>query len=455
MARVSTADAASAGAAEEQSIAAWVEANVGGVVRHVARQPRWRPVWFADVERGDSLLELCVRGERVDSPGVWPLRHEMTAQALMERAGIRVAHVYGWCDEPRAFVMDRVPGQPDFRGIGDDGRDRVMDDYMAILAELHQIDIEPFVNEGVTRAARPDGSGRIGMACYERAYRSTKRRPDPFLEFCLGWLARHPIDSKGREAVVVWDSGQFHHDGARVNAILDLELAHIGDPMMDLAGFRQRDSILGYGDMKRLYERYAEYRGEPVDVDAIQLHHFAFTLSNQLVFHSALAAPAPESDYMTNLQWCCETNLFAVEALAEILGVELEPVAMPEARVSPSSIGFGHLVHQLRSIETADEFEQYRLRGAFRLARHLQRVDDIGDACVTADLDDVHALLGHRPDSWQDGDAELEAFVLADEGAHDDELLALFHRRLWRAHQMLGPPGSAMTRHNAVQPFAP
>jgi hypothetical protein len=29
----------------------------------------------------------------------------------------------------------------------------------------------------------------------------------------------------------------------------------------------------------------------------------------------------------------------------------------------------------------------------------------------------------------------------------------LFHRRLWRAHQMLGPPGSAMTRHNAVQPF--
>jgi hypothetical protein len=157
---------------------------------------------------------------------------------------------------------------------------------------------------------------------------------------------------------------------------------------------------------------------------------------------------------MTNLQWCCETNLFAVEALAEILGIELEPVTTPDARASYGEVGFGHLVQQLRSIEAADEFEQYRLRGAFRLSRHLARVDEIGDACVAADLDDLHALLGWRPDHWQEGDAALEAFVLDDAGAHDADLVTLFHRRLWRAHQMLGPSGSAMTRHNPVQPFS-
>jgi hypothetical protein len=252
---------------------------------------------------------------------------------------------------------------------------------------------------------------------------------------------------------VVWDSGQFHHADGRVVAVLDVELAHIGDPMMDLAGFRQRDSILHYGDMRRLYDVYERGGGVRVDLEAVQHHHFAFTLSNQLVFHSALAAPAPESDYMTNLQWCCETNLFAIEALAEIVGIELEPVAVPEGRVSYGAVGFGHLVHQLRSIAAADEFEQYRLRGAFRLSRHLERVDEVGDACVAADLDDLQALLGRRPDSWQDGDAALEAFVLSDDGVHDEKLVALFHRRLWRAHQMLGPPGSAMTRHNAVQTF--
>ena len=34
-----------------------------------------------------------------------------------------------------------------------------------------------------------------------------------------------------------------------------------------------------------------------------------------------------------------------------------------------------------------------------------------------------------------------------------EELVSVFHRRLWRAHQMLGPPGSAMTRHHPVQSF--
>jgi aminoglycoside phosphotransferase (APT) family kinase protein len=442
-------------AAEEAGIRRWVHEHLSGTVVAIDRQARWRPVWWIDVERDGELLELCVRGERVDIPGVWPLRHEMAVQSLMHDAGVRVPRVYGWCEEPRAFVMDRASGQPDFAGVGDDARDRVMDDYMEILAHLHGLDVEPFATAGITRAATPAESGRIGMSFYERAYRATKRRPDPFLEFCLAWLDRHPVDTRGRESVVVWDSGQFHHDAERIVAVLDLELGHIGDPMMDLAGFRQRDSILHYGDMRRLYDVYERRGGVAVDLDAVQHHHFAFTLSNELVFHSALAEPAPESDYMTNLQWCSETNLFSVEALAEILGIELEPVVIPAASDSYGKVAFGHLVQQLRSIEAADEFEQYRLRGAFRLGRHLARVDEIGDACVAADLDDLHELLGSRPKTWQDGDAALEAFVLADDGAHDHALVALFHRRLWRAHQMLGPPGSAMTRHNAVQPFAP
>ena len=37
------------------------------------------------------------------------------------------------------------------------------------------------------------------------------------------------------------------------------------------------------------------------------------------LFHGALADPPPGSDYMTNFQWCCETNRFAVEALADAL----------------------------------------------------------------------------------------------------------------------------------------
>src|SRR6202011_3287649 len=90
-----------------------------------------------------------------------------------------------------------------------------------------------------------------------------------------------------------------------------------------------------------------------------------------------------------------------------------------------------------------------------RLARHLMRFDEIGDAAIEADLDDLHILLGRRPSSWREGEEELERFVLADaaEGHHDEELLKLFHRRNLRAQMLNGPEGSAMARHIPIQSF--
>ena len=107
------------------------------------------------------------------------------------------------------------------------------------------------------------------------------------------------------------------------------------------------------------------------------------------------------------------------------------------------------------ALDVADEYERHQLRIAFRLARHLQRFDEIGDACTAADLDDLRAFLGRRPTTWQDGDAALEEFVLADAGAHDEELLQLFHRRYLRYKMLCGPAGSAMARHEPIQKFHP
>jgi aminoglycoside phosphotransferase (APT) family kinase protein len=438
-----------------ESVRAWLERELGGRVVQLSRQPRWRPVWFADVERDGEVLELCVRGERVDMPAVFPLDHEMGFQAVLHDHGIPTARVHGWIDQPRAYVMDRVPGRNDFMEASAAERAAVVDDYLGILARLHQLDLAPFVAAGITRGATPEQSGTVGLDRYDALYRATKNGPEPFMEFCLGWLRRHPPASQGREAPIVWDSGQFHHDGQRVLAVLDVEIGHLGDPMMDLAAWRMRDTIIGYGDFGELYGRYEELRGAPVDLAAIQRHHLAFTLTNQLAFGAALRDPVPGSDYMTNLQWCAETNLFATEALAELLEIDLPAIEVPElpdGRVTPAA---RHLIAGLRAANTSDEFLRYELRSLFRLARHVARVGEVGAAFDRDDLDDLHELLGYRPASWTEGEAELEHFVLADAayGRHDRALVSLFHRRNLRVHALLGPPGSAMTHHHRIQPF--
>ena len=439
---------------EEALVVAWISANLGGEVVAVSRQARWRPAWFVDVRLdGGALLKLYVRGERTDMAPIYPLEHEWRIQELLYANDIPVPRVYGFCDNPKAIVMERVDGSVDFREHTATERDSVMVHYADILARMHALDLEQFVQAGVHRPVDDVEAARTGMRAYERAYRSTKRRPDPYMEFCLGWLERNPPAHRIRPALVVWDSGQFMHRDGRVVALLDLELAHIGDALMDLAGLRMRDTVIGYGDLGAFYDRYARTSGHAVDLDAIEYHHFAFTFTTQLALHGALADPTPESDLMNYMQWCSETNLYALESLAQFVGVALEDVELPEPEVSPVTVAHRHLVRSLRTIQGIDELASYQQRIAFRLARHLDRFNEIGASVVQRDLDDLDALLGTRPRSWQEGELALERFVL-DAGAADDaRLIALFNRRLHRQRMLLGPVGSAMTAHLPLSPL--
>jgi len=446
--------------ADTSRVQTWLEREFGGTVISIRRQPRWRPVWFAEVERDGVVHDLVVRGDRTDMPLIFPLRHEMTLQSMLHERDIPTPAVHGWIDKPMAYVMDRVDGQQDFTGCSPTDRDSAVDDYLQILARMHALDVEPFAAAGIMRASSPAQSGVFGMSRYEQVFRSTKNGPDPFMEFCLGWLRRNPPQSHGRESVICWDSGQFHQANGRIVAVLDLEIGHIGDPMMDLAAWRMRDTIVGYGEFPQLYARYEELSGTAIDLDALMRHHFMFTLTNQLALGQAVRHPGLDTDLMTNMQWCYETNLFATEALAELLDVELPTVVEPTATSGRASTAVEHLAEVLRSLSVGDgavddDFLRYRLRALFREARHAARALEVGNAVSTADLDDLHRLLGHRPGDWATGEAELEAFVLADAdtGAHDERLLQLFHARNLRAHQLLGPAGSAMATHLPIQSF--
>ncbi|MBM3639464.1 MAG: phosphotransferase family protein [Actinobacteria bacterium] len=441
-------------------ITAWVEQRFPGTVTSLTRQPRWRPVWWVDVDTHDGPKRLCVRGDRVDMTLIFPLTHEMSLQDEMHRHGLPVPQVHGWIEDAscdlRAYVMDYAPGENDFRKCTDEVRDAVVDEYLQALATLHSLPVDSFAARGIMRAPSPAESGLLGMQQYERNWRAMKKVPNPFIEFALAWLKRNPPKSLGRESVIVWDSGQFHHDGTHLTAILDVEIGHIGDPMMDLAAWRQRDTVIGYGDFAKLYARYEQLSGAEVDLDALMRHHFFFCLSNELSVGPATRTPAPESDLMTNLQWCYETNLFATEALADILQVELPTVDAPHPHESRGEVVLDHLVRQLGSISVDDEFTRYQLRTMFRMARHAKRLDEIGNELSEQDLDDLTPLLGHRPESWLEGEAELEKFVLANasSGEFDLQLLHIFHKRHLRAQMTLGPAGSAMTHHASIQRFS-
>ena len=127
---------------EQASLAAWVERVVGGRVTRVTRLARWRPAWDLDLEIDGKVLPLHARGER-EPQIVMPYRiaDEVATHDLLEAHGVPVPHAYGICDEPYALVMDRLPGHVDLTAVDDGDRERVLDEYLEILARVYAIPV--------------------------------------------------------------------------------------------------------------------------------------------------------------------------------------------------------------------------------------------------------------------------------------------------------------------------
>ena len=176
-----------------QQVIGWIAANLGADVVSITRQARWRPAWFVDARSpGGADVALYVRGERTDMAPIFPLEHEWRMQQLLFDNGIPVPRVFGFCDQPKAIVMERTAGRVDFQDQPPAARDAVMGHYAEILATMHALDLDQFVRAGAERPADDIEVAQTGMAAYERAFRATKRRPDAYMEFCLAWLHRNP-----------------------------------------------------------------------------------------------------------------------------------------------------------------------------------------------------------------------------------------------------------------------
>ena len=260
------------------------------------------------------------------------------------------------------------------------------------------------------------------MSRYEHVYRSTKTGPDPFMEFCLGWLHRNPPRSQGREAVdrlglrPVPQPRRPHQRRARRR---DRPHRRPDDGPRRLAHARHHRRLRHVP--RALRPLRGALRHAPIDLDALMRHHFAFTLTNQLAVGQALRVPNADTDLMTNMQWCYETNLFATEALAEILDVELPDGRRAGARAHP-----GHDPGRPPGRGAAHPLDRAR-RGRRRVPPlpaadavpdgppRRPGADEIGDAARrTPTSTTCTSCSATGPTTGSTGEAELERFVLAD-----------------------------------------
>lgn len=414
----------------------WVEKTVGGRVVRARRQERWRPAWFLDVERDGRVLPLYFRGDRgAVGSGVYTLEHEISVFEVLEREGLLVPHVYGLCPDPRGFLMDAIPGRPDL-STADSESDRrsVLDHLMDLYADLHAIDVAKFEAIGIDRP-RPDEIPLGDFGRWEAGYRAAKTGPEPLIEFGIRWVHRNQPE-RTQLACLHADAGNFIFEGNRVTALLDFELACIGDPLADLGALRARDLSEPLGDLRPGLERYARKTGQPVDVEALDFYTIRFGLQTPMAV-AAIVRNCPKGTNLAQfLGWYLVYGRVPCELIARRLGIEVEAPALPEPVVTRRSGAHDFLVDVLGG---EGRGETYEIDVALRVAQYARRADLYGPQLEAEDLEDVAALLGHRPGTWQEADAALEKLVLEAPPELDGPLARYFIRRCLREESLLAP----------------
>lgn len=239
--------------------------------------------WSLDVEQGGKVVDLILR--RVPG-GVSPARNseaiglgteaKLLSCAEGEVPAPKVVQVFAPAsDIGEAFLMNRIPGQTIARKILRDdiysaARGRLTEQCGQALAAIHQIPAEALPD-------LPSSGGLDQLAKYETIYRDFNL-PRPVFELAIAWLKSNQPD----EVPQVLVHGDFRLgnlivDETGLAAVLDWELAHLGDPREDIAwlcvnswrfGYSE-NRVGGFGNLDELLETYKTAGGRTFSTNEI------------------------------------------------------------------------------------------------------------------------------------------------------------------------------------------
>jgi aminoglycoside phosphotransferase (APT) family kinase protein len=429
---------------DEQKLHHFVEQVTGGRVIKLERQIRWRPAWFADVEINGKVVPLYIRGDRNADILPYPeLRREANILQVLEKHGIPVPHVFGFCEDPIAIVMDAVPGSRDVSTAPSEAARRaVARQYIEAMIETQKIPVEEFAKVGLDV---PNGAEEIALEGLKETiplYQRNKSKPQPLIEFALNWVRRNVPKNRTRRVFSHYDAAQFMQKDGKLTALFDFEASLIGDPVCDLVAMRIRDPYEPVGEeIHALWRHYEAVTGEPIDYDALRFHSVLFSTVQSMMVAATVANPQPGSPHDVYMEWELALSRAIVITLSDALGVAIETPEPLQVSSGPCTILLQMLADSVSRIEPHDEAQRAQKQSIANLVDTIVRSDRMAADLERRTLDDLAPILGQRYHSWAEAEAPLEKFVQQSGPEHDVPLIRFFAAWIERRVQLYGPEG--------------
>jgi aminoglycoside phosphotransferase (APT) family kinase protein len=449
-----------------EDIVRWIEDVAGGPIVQAERRPGGarKEAWFVDVRGADGGVDhLFLRLDRsvaAASGDPWTIRREATVYAALGGTDVPVPDLLAVHPTLEAMLSERLAGENWFSRIRDpEEQVRTARDFMASLAALHRIDPATLELPGFPEPTSVAELVDDQLDELERLLALSHREPDPAVRFALRWLRENVPAYAGPIVLVQGDTGpgNFMYADGRVVAIVDWEMAHLGDPMDDIAWLSLRAVQEPFTHLPDRLAEYESLSGHPVDVDRIRYYRVLAETKLQAMFavHTdrpgAAAAAGGGADVGNALIYRTLHNRLWIEALADVLGLQLRPGdAPPDLPAGEDERLFDVVLGQLRDVvvpRVTDPLALQRTKGVARILKYLAARSRLGPFYAEQELDDIAMLLGKRPATVADGRDAISAAVRAGVVGDVDYLCVLW-RRVQRENEVLRAASGVMAdRH--------
>jgi aminoglycoside phosphotransferase (APT) family kinase protein len=254
-----------------------------------------REAWRLDarVERADGgaeQLELVLLVFRPGGQRGFGAAEEFRLLEATRAAGVPVARPIAAAggDEPLGrpfYVMERIAGETIGRRLVREerfarAREMLPEQLAAALAAIHRVPIGQGQLGFLPAPAPGEPIVASEVARLEELYRQITVEPHPAFEAAFRWLGKRLPESSGLALV----HGDFRIGNVMVDersglrAVLDWELAHLGDPLEDLGWLCVRSwrfgndhlPLGGIGTREQLFAAYERASGRAVDREAVR-----------------------------------------------------------------------------------------------------------------------------------------------------------------------------------------
>jgi aminoglycoside phosphotransferase (APT) family kinase protein len=276
-------------AVDEKALRDWLQANVEGfhgpieLTKFPSGQSN--PTYRIRAASGDYVLRRKPFGKLL--PSAHAVDREYRLLAGLHPLGFPVPEPLAMCDDPEVigaifYVMEMAKGRPYANGALPDfdppTRRHMYEQLIDTLADLHVIDPD---SAGLGDFGKPGNYFERQVMRWTRQYRDSETDYIPEMERLIAFLPES-LPQQSRSSIVHGDyridNVMFDGDGT-LTAVLDWELATLGDPFADFsylamqwmmpadggAGTEGLDlAKLGIPPLDEAVERYSERSGIPV-----------------------------------------------------------------------------------------------------------------------------------------------------------------------------------------------